>query len=540
MTDQAGHIGYELIIVRRHEEEEHEGHSSAWKVAHADFMTAMMAFFLIMWLISVTDDEIRKGVSEYFNPIRLSQGQTELKGLNKPSTDSSKPGMRKGHADAITDVFNPMKLSQGLGDTKAVSQDASTLAAIEGDASADDAAAAVEAAGAAASASGAAFSGDGAAAAAAVASGPGGAKPGGAKVADEPASTGAGRAKAGAASAGPGGVKAIPGTEAAEGAAFRSPYALLDELAGQYRTDNPESTSSSSIVGDDRSFGVDGREVDRDPFDPVYWQLGTTPSSQTDDPGKPGMAQSPPGGARPDAAAAQAVNQMAALPTKAPDAYVTPPLVPAPSAPKVTPAPETPAKAPASAVSSTPAETSSATPDAAAKAAAAATPVAGPVAEATKVAAEAVDSAVMKVIATTLGPTRLPKVSVTATSEGVVINLTDDADFSMFAVGSAIPNAKVVVLLEALGKALAERKGDVVIRGYTDGRPFRSEVYDNWRLSAARAHMAYYMLVRGGLGEDRVARIEGHADHDLKVKGEPFAAENRRIEILLEETADGP
>ncbi len=42
--------GHELIIVRRHEEEEHEHHSSAWKVAHADFMTAMMAFFLIMWL----------------------------------------------------------------------------------------------------------------------------------------------------------------------------------------------------------------------------------------------------------------------------------------------------------------------------------------------------------------------------------------------------------------------------------------------------------------------------------------------------------
>ncbi len=47
--DQKDH--QELIIIRRPEEEEHESHSSAWKVAHADFMTAMMAFFLIMWLI---------------------------------------------------------------------------------------------------------------------------------------------------------------------------------------------------------------------------------------------------------------------------------------------------------------------------------------------------------------------------------------------------------------------------------------------------------------------------------------------------------
>jgi chemotaxis protein MotB len=45
--------------------------------------------------------------------------------------------------------------------------------------------------------------------------------------------------------------------------------------------------------------------------------------------------------------------------------------------------------------------------------------------------------------------------------------------------------------------------------------------------------MAYYMLVRGGVAEARVERIEGHADHDLKVVERPLAAENRRIEILL-------
>jgi chemotaxis protein MotB len=45
--------------------------------------------------------------------------------------------------------------------------------------------------------------------------------------------------------------------------------------------------------------------------------------------------------------------------------------------------------------------------------------------------------------------------------------------------------------------------------------------------------MAYYMLVRGGVGEKRFERIEGHADRNLKVAGEPEAAQNRRIEILL-------
>lgn len=45
--------------------------------------------------------------------------------------------------------------------------------------------------------------------------------------------------------------------------------------------------------------------------------------------------------------------------------------------------------------------------------------------------------------------------------------------------------------------------------------------------------MAYYMLVRSGLSEARVDRIEGHADHDLKIVDRPLAAENRRIEVLL-------
>jgi chemotaxis protein MotB len=49
----------------------------------------------------------------------------------------------------------------------------------------------------------------------------------------------------------------------------------------------------------------------------------------------------------------------------------------------------------------------------------------------------------------------------------------------------------------------------------------------------ARAHIAHYMLVRGGLTKDRFERIEGYADRQLKVSDDPNAAQNRRIEILL-------
>lgn len=43
-------------------------HGGAWKVAYADFVTAMMAFFLLMWLLGATNEKQRKGVANYFNP----------------------------------------------------------------------------------------------------------------------------------------------------------------------------------------------------------------------------------------------------------------------------------------------------------------------------------------------------------------------------------------------------------------------------------------------------------------------------------------
>lgn len=43
-------------------------HGGAWKVAYADFVTAMMAFFLLMWLLNATTEQQRKGLADYFNP----------------------------------------------------------------------------------------------------------------------------------------------------------------------------------------------------------------------------------------------------------------------------------------------------------------------------------------------------------------------------------------------------------------------------------------------------------------------------------------
>jgi chemotaxis protein MotB len=57
-----------IIIVRRKNVVAGGHHGGAWKVAYADFVTAMMAFFLLMWLLSTTDEETRLGLADYFSP----------------------------------------------------------------------------------------------------------------------------------------------------------------------------------------------------------------------------------------------------------------------------------------------------------------------------------------------------------------------------------------------------------------------------------------------------------------------------------------
>ncbi|HSX73921.1 MAG TPA: flagellar motor protein MotB, partial [Shinella sp.] len=47
----------EIIIVKRHGDHEGDHHSAAWKIAYADFMTAMMAFFLVMWLVNAANEK---------------------------------------------------------------------------------------------------------------------------------------------------------------------------------------------------------------------------------------------------------------------------------------------------------------------------------------------------------------------------------------------------------------------------------------------------------------------------------------------------
>ena len=57
-----------IIVRKRRVAAAPDHHGGAWKVAYADFVTAMMAFFMLMWLLNATTDKQRKGLADYFSP----------------------------------------------------------------------------------------------------------------------------------------------------------------------------------------------------------------------------------------------------------------------------------------------------------------------------------------------------------------------------------------------------------------------------------------------------------------------------------------
>ena len=61
------------IIIKRVKKGGHVAHGGAWKIAYADFVTAMMAFFLLMWLLGSTSEGDKKGISDYFqSPMKVA------------------------------------------------------------------------------------------------------------------------------------------------------------------------------------------------------------------------------------------------------------------------------------------------------------------------------------------------------------------------------------------------------------------------------------------------------------------------------------
>jgi chemotaxis protein MotB len=404
----------EIVIVRRNDDGEDVVKGGAWKIAHADFMTAMMAFFLVMWLIGLTDEETRSGVANYFNPVQLAESTPNKKGLNDPQnvppdneTDNTKDGKEKGSGEGIGGKSHQLQ------------------------------------------------------------------KP---------------RFK--------------------EGALFQDPYAVLAKIADEAEA-NPHDTLGADVTpGESDVPGLKAGEAFRDPFDPLYWQVAPVEELKTDTPSKPGTAAPAPSKAVMDA--------VAALSQKSPVGSRPHPKVPVKA--------QAPNESQEQQLNGTSSDSGSQASNTDVNAATTA-----------DLKAAELRSEILKAVQPTKVVSPQPHIEVRRTGAGTLISLTDDFDFTMFAVGSAEPHTKVVRAMAEIAKILQSRPGKIVIRGHTDARPFKSANYDNWRLSHARAQMALYMLVRGGLSESRIVRVEGHSDREPKIPSDPNADQNRRVEILLQE-----
>lgn len=68
MADEDSNKKEQPIIIKKIKKGGHGHHGGAWKVAYADFVTAMMAFFLLMWLLNATTEEQKTGIADYFSP----------------------------------------------------------------------------------------------------------------------------------------------------------------------------------------------------------------------------------------------------------------------------------------------------------------------------------------------------------------------------------------------------------------------------------------------------------------------------------------
>lgn len=393
-----------LVIVRRRRSHDEEHHGGVWKIAYADFMTALMAFFLVMWLINAADKKTIVQVAAYFNPMRLTDRVASPKGLEDQNEINSKKSEDKSR--------------EGLREKSDRKQRTAPKAENGGEA----------------------------------------------KEAEAPKKSASIGAKSSEAQK--------------EEALFDNPGQLLDKLADEARSSQGMTAASSS---DDHII---------DPFDLADRRTGK-PSATEKSATASKASIPPPAGAdqnlKPDARSLDTNDKLAEVAPKSADQSH------AANAPK-----------PADAAKDINEAKAKKLHDDIASALAKATPIA-------------------------------PEIEVKATAEGLLVSLLDGADFGMFEVGSAKPRPALVLAMSKVSDVLKSQPGNIVVRGHTDSRAYKNGNYDNWRLSAARAQMAYYMLVRGGIAETRFVAIEGRADRDPKILSDREAPENRRIDILIKE-----
>jgi chemotaxis protein MotB len=128
-----------------------------------------------------------------------------------------------------------------------------------------------------------------------------------------------------------------------------------------------------------------------------------------------------------------------------------------------------------------------------------------------------------------------PQLLVDMTTEGLRIQIIDNQNRPMFAIGKAEVQPYMRDILRELGPVLNEIPNKISISGHTDATQYgRGErAYSNWELSADRANASRQELVAGGMTETKVARVVGLSSSVSLVKDDPYAAVNRRISLVV-------
>jgi chemotaxis protein MotB len=122
-----------LIIVKRYRRVEGGHHGGAWKIAYADFVTAMMAFFLVMWLVTSLSKQQRAAIFEYFKNPSMEQGKSvkPAPGMMGPGGASTSPINLGGGLDAPRTSVTGAMTELGAGPRDAGTQQAAPKPTIQ-------------------------------------------------------------------------------------------------------------------------------------------------------------------------------------------------------------------------------------------------------------------------------------------------------------------------------------------------------------------------------------------------------------------------
>ena len=119
------------------------------------------------------------------------------------------------------------------------------------------------------------------------------------------------------------------------------------------------------------------------------------------------------------------------------------------------------------------------------------------------------------------------------TDEGLRIELMERKDGRFFEVGSTKINPKAKEIFAIIAKELNNLPNHLTIEGHTDSRPYGSQNYTNWELSADRANAARRLMEASGTKPGQVVEVRGYADRRLLDAKDPNDYKNRRVSIIV-------